>query len=138
MLMPPWVKIVAPLLIAAMIFGMGFKVATWRSSGKVIDAEARATAAEKEAREATTFRDACIEDIEVVRAELVAMTEFRNAADAAYAEAVAQPPAVVTEYRDRWHTITEHVTSEDCTAALGELMDWIAELPAYSEEGHYE
>lgn len=132
---PPWVKLVVPLAVAAILFGLGWKVSSWRSSGKLERATAAQAAAEKEAREAVVFRAACIEDLEKVAADLAAMDLQRAAAEASYQEAIARPPAVVVEYEERWHTIREVVRSEECHVALGELYDWIHTLPAYATAG---
>ena len=51
MIAPPWLKILAPLLIAGLIFGAGYKVATWKWSGVVTKANAERDAAIKEAAE---------------------------------------------------------------------------------------
>jgi hypothetical protein len=135
MLLPPWAQIGIPLLIVALIFGAGFKVASWRCSGKLAKAEATADAATKAAAEATAFRAACITDLKNIGADLLAMDERRAAAEVLYQEAVARPPEVVIEYEERWHTIRETVQSEECHVALGELYDWLHTLPAYAAAG---
>lgn len=137
MLIPPWVRIAIPILVAAILFGAGWKVCAWRSSGKIEKATAEKLAAQKEAREATTFRDACIEDVKQIGLDLAAMDEARTKAEGLYAEAIARPPEVVIEYEDRWHDAREVIVSEDCTTGLGELFDYIHLLPAYrAEVGH--
>ena len=135
MLYPPWLKLVVPILAAAILFGAGWKVCAWRSSGAIEKATAAQAKAETEAREAKVFRAACIEDVKNIKADLLLMDEEQAAAEVRYAEAIARPPEVEIEYEDRWHTIREVVRSEECHVALGELYDWIHDLPAYAGGG---
>ena len=134
-LIPIWAQAAIVAVILAVTFGAGWKVASWRASGKMEKATAAQAKAEKEAREAVVFRAACIEDVKNIKAELVEMVEARAAAELEYAKAVARPPDIVVEYQDRWHTIRDVIVSEDCTAGLGELFDWIHTLPAYAAAG---
>lgn len=134
MMFPLWARVVVPVLILAAAFAAGWKVAAWRYSGQVAKAKAEATAAVEDRDEAIAFRKGCIEDLATIRERAQANEAAMREAEARYAEAVARPPRVVVEYRDRWHTVTDTVVSEDCAAGLGELFDWIHTLPAYREE----
>ena len=138
MLYPPWLKLAVPILVAAILFGAGWKVSAWRSSGKVEKATAAKEKAETEARTATTFRNACVKDVARIKADLILMSDARDVAAARYEEAVARPPEVVVRYEERWHTIRDEVVSEECHVALGELYSWIHTLPAYAEEVPHE
>ena len=135
MLYPPWLKLVVPIVIAAILFGAGWKVCAWKLSGKIEKATAAKEKAQTEAREAIAFRAACIKDVARIRQDLRLMDEARAAADALYTEAIARPPRVVVEYEDRWHEAREVIVSEDCETGLGELFDFIHSLPAYANGG---
>lgn len=134
-LIPIWAQAAIVAVILSVTFGAGWKVASWRASGKMEKATAAQAKAEKEARAAVVFRAACIEDVKNIKAELLALDDTLTEANRLYAEAVERPPDVVVEYQDRWHTIRDVVVSEDCTKGLGELFDWIHTLPAYAAAG---
>jgi len=128
--MNPYIlKGIIGLVIVAVIFGVGFQVATWKWSGKVEKAVAAREAAEKESRTDKVLADACIKDMAEVKLELEAKAEAMEEANRLYEEAVNAPPEVVVRYRDRVRTVTEVIQSEDCQQGVAELFTFLHSLP---------
>jgi hypothetical protein len=129
LLIPPWAKIAAPLLIVVAVFFCGWTVNGWRLSGKMEKKEAqRAEAVEaRQAAEAleAVWRSKIIKIQEDLRAKEVAYDKL----EAIYLEEVQKDPEIVVEYRDRVRTVTETIVSEDCKQGLVELVRFIQDLP---------
>jgi hypothetical protein len=119
MLLPMWARVAIPLAVAAVIFGLGWKVATWRMEGKVARAEDAQRFAEDELARERAAGTACRDDLTAVKLDLERRASDLAAAELAYQEAVAQPPRVVVRWRDRVETI--HVKSPECEAGVREL-----------------
>lgn len=126
---PYMLKGIIGLVIAGMIFGAGFQIATWKWSGKVEKAVAEKEAAEKDSRTDKALADACIKDIAEVKLELETKAEAMEEANRLYEEAVSAPPEVVVRYRDRVRTVTEVIQSEDCQQGVAELFTFLHSLP---------
>jgi len=128
-LIPIWAQAAIVAIVVAVVFGSGFKVATWKWSGKVEKAVAAKEAAEKEAREKVALEAKWRQDLKDVRAELKTMEEEGAERDRLYQEAVNRPPDVVVEYRDVVRTVTETIQSEDCHEGVFELFTFLQTLP---------
>lgn len=124
-----WVKIVAPLVALVVAFGAGYKVATWKWSGRVEKAVAAQEAAEKDRDKAEALEAQWRQDIKDVNQRLADLQVARDTLQAAYDEAVSRPPEVVIRYRDRIREIPQVIVSEDCTNGLGELFTFLDTLP---------
>lgn len=129
MIFPIWVKLVVPIVILAVVFGAGYKVATWKWSGIVADAKAKQAAAEEDAAERIALEESWRADIQNLREQLRGMITERDQALTRYHEAVNTPPEVVVRYRDRWHTVENTVVSEDCVEGVGQLFSYLQSLP---------
>jgi len=126
---PYLMKVIAGIVFVAVVFGAGYKVATWRWSGKVEKAVAARVAAEKEAAEKSALEAKWRQDIKDIRKELTDMAIARDAAQARYDDAVSRPPEIVIEYRDRWRDIPTTIVSNDCRDGVAELFAFIHSLP---------
>lgn len=120
--MIPWARILGPLIGVVVVFLVGFQVATWRANGKIEKLEGQKT-------QVTRERDQALLDVASIKLRLNEMSEKRDEADRKYLEAVNKPPQIVTEYRDRWKTVTETIVSEDCQSGVAELFEFIHDLP---------
>jgi hypothetical protein len=120
--MIPWTRILGPVIGIAVIFLIGFQVATWRANGKIEKLKGERSQLIRE-------RDQALLDVAAVKARLEDMRKQRNDADKRYLDAVNKPPEIVTEYRDRWKTVTETIVSEDCQTGVAELFEFIHDLP---------
>ena len=129
MIYPPWLKILVPALMAALLFGAGYKVASWKWSGKVEKAVAAKEAAIKERDAAQALETQWRQDIKDIQADLTAKQEAYSALEEQYLEATSRPPEVVVEIREVVKTVTETIVSEDCVDGVGELFTFLASLP---------
>lgn len=126
---PLMIKGLVYLVIFGIVFGAGFQVATWKWSGKVEKEVAARETAEKEAREKSAFEAQWRKDVKDVNEKLTDLKTQWVEAQRLYDEATSAPPEIVIRYRDRWRTVTETITSEDCVTGVGELFTFIQELP---------
>jgi len=128
-MIPPQFKLAGAALVVVVLFLSGFMVSNWRTSGKMEAAKAAKEKAQLERDEAVAFRDTCIGDLAAINEKLRQMEASRDEAERLYQEAVSRPPQIVTEYRDRWHTVTETIVSTECRAGVAELFSFIHDLP---------
>lgn len=129
MIYPPWVKLLVPVAIAIVIFFAGFKVSSWKWSGRVEKAVAAQEKAEKEARERVALEEQWRRDIRALKAEMEESARKQSELQAAYEAAVNAPPEVVVEYRDRWHSVPATIVSHDCLEGVSQLFTFIQDLP---------
>lgn len=134
-LIPLWAQAAIVAVIVGVIFGAGWKVASWRASGKVATAEAERDAAVLERDEKRAFAEGCRIDLQKVDSDLLDLRRKFEIKNAEYREAVARPPEVVVRYRDRWHDAPDVIVSEDCSTAVGQLFEYLHTLPAYGGGG---
>ena len=128
-ILPIWAQAAIAAAVIAVIFGAGFQTSTWKWSGRVEKAVAAQAKAEKEAREKVALEAQWRADVKVIREEMEQFAVAHAALQRAYDEAVNQPPDVVIEYRDRWHTVTETIVSHDCLEGVTQLFTFIQNLP---------
>jgi len=126
---PPWARIAVPLLIAAAIFGAGYKVSSWHWSGKYEKAAASERMAISERDVAVARELQWRSDIKTIEEKMKLDAIAQESLQAAYEAAIARPPKVVVEYRDRWHTASETIVSHDCAEGVGELFTFLQSLP---------
>lgn len=131
---PPWVRIAGPIILAILIFGAGWQVASWRASGKIEKLQGEVTASELSAATAGAERDTCLGDIVAVNKKLDTMAESRDLLEIQYQEMVSRPPETVTRWRTKWKEVPSVVTSADCDEGLRQLVGFIKDLP---ERGTY-
>lgn len=124
-LIPIWAQAVIVGVLVALIFGAGWKVASWRASGKVATAEAERDAAVLERDEKRAFAKGCREDIAAIQLTILDMTAAAAQREIDYLEAVSKPPEVVVRYRDRWHDAPDVIVSQDCPEAVGQLFEYL-------------
>lgn len=129
LIIPPWAKIAVPIAIVIVIFFTGWKVHSWKVSGKMEKLKAENEEFEKEASKNRALELQWRQKLMGVTAELKAKEHAYDLLEEEYLEAVNRTPEVVIEYRDRVRTVTETIVSEDCVGGLGELFDFIADLP---------
>lgn len=128
-LIPIWGQALIVAVIVSVIFGAGWKVASWRASGTVATAEAERDAAVLERDEKRAFAEGCREDLAAIAEQMTKDDEANAARQRLYEEAIARPPEVVVRYRDRWHDAPTTIVSEDCPVAVGQLVAYIQSLP---------
>jgi hypothetical protein len=129
MIMPPWVRIAVPIGILVIAFFAGFRVASWRDSGKIEKAIAERDAAVLAASEAMALEKQWREDVRKTTKRLTDMKAERDKALADYFEESNKPPEVVIEYRDRVRTVREVIQAEECVDGVGELFTYLHSLP---------
>jgi hypothetical protein len=130
-LLPVWAQALIVLIGVSLIFGAGFKVASWRASGELATAEAERDAAILERDEKREFARVCAEDLAAEKLKLTNMDRAMAELNRIYEEAVNQPPERVVIYRDRWHDAPDVITSADCPEAVGQLVEYLQTLPAF-------
>jgi hypothetical protein len=128
-LLPIWAQAAIAAAVVVILVGSGYKVATWKWSGKVEKAVAAKEAAILERDAAVATEAVWREDVRKLQLKAEEDERKRVALQRAYDEAVNQPPEVVIEYRDRWHTVTETIVSHDCVEGVGQLFTFIESLP---------
>lgn len=128
-LLPIWAQAAIAAAVVAIIFGSGYKVATWKWSGKVEKAVAAKEAAILERDAAVATEAVWREDVRKLQLKAEEDERKRAALQRAYDEAVNQPPEVVVEYRDRWHNVPTTIVSHDCVEGVGQLFTFIESLP---------
>jgi len=129
-LLPIWAQAAIGLVIVAVIFGAGWKTASWKASGKIATLTAERDAAILERDEKRAFAVACIADVATISKSLTDLQDGRDLLQTAYDEATSRPPEVVIRYRDRWRDAENVIVSEDCPTAVGELIGFLHTLPA--------
>jgi len=128
-LIPIWAQAAIAAVVIAIIFGSGYKVATWKWSGKVEKAVAAKDAAIAERDTAVALEAQWRLDIKTLKDQMETDALERSRLQAAYDEAVSKPPEIVIRYRDRWRDIPTTIVSEDCNKGVGELFTFLASLP---------
>lgn len=126
---PYLIKALAALGILGVAFGVGWTVRGWKDSGTIRKLEGQVAHWKSEAGIEKEAALSCESDLAAVKEDLEVKREALRAAQDAYREAVARPPEVVVEYRDRIHTVRETIQSTDCAEAVGELVAYIGTLP---------
>jgi len=134
-LIPIWGQAIIVAVIFGLIFGAGWKVASWKASGEVATAEAERDAAVLERDEKRAFAEGCRKDIAAIQLTILTMTTEAAQREIDYLEAVNKPPEVVVRYRDRWHDAPDVIVSENCPEAVGQLFEYLHSLPV-TEDGH--
>ena len=124
-LIPLWAQAAIVAAVLAFVFGAGWKVASWKASGRYEKQAGRLAAAEALAAAGAQ----CEADLVVVQLDLTAKRVALLESEEAYAEAVARPPEIVVRYRDRVHTVREIIESEECHQAVGQLIAFVHSLP---------
>jgi len=133
--LPIQAQVAIGLVVVLIIFGAGWKIASWKSSEKIATLTGERDAAILERDEKRAFADACAVDLASINADLIAMNVQREMLQAAYDDAIRKTPEVVIRYRDRWHSAENEITSEDCPTAVGELVTFLQTLPGLQPEG---
>lgn len=128
-LIPIWGQALIVAVIVGLIFGAGWKVASWKASGRVATAEAERDAAVLERDEKRAFAEGCREDLRLINETLTADAEANANRQRLYEEAINRPPEIVVRYRDRWHDAPTAIVSEDCPTAVGQLVEYLHSLP---------
>jgi hypothetical protein len=128
-LIPIWGQALIVAVIVAVIFGAGWKVATWKWSGRVAIAEGERDAAVLERDEKRAFAASCREDIRLINLEMDTKKTEQEELQRLYDEATARPPEIVVRYRDRWHDAPTAIVSENCPEAVGQLIEYLHSLP---------
>lgn len=128
-LIPPWVQMIGVVIIIGLIFGAGWKVASWKASGKIATMKGERDAAILERDEKREFAKACREDLRLINEQMTKDAEAEAERQRLYEEAINRPPEIVIRYRDRWHDAPDVIVSENCPQAVGQLFEYLHSLP---------
>ena len=128
-LIPIWAQAAIVAVIVAVIFGAGWKVASWKASGKVATAQAERDAAVLERDEKRAFAEGCRDDLRAINEQMTKDAEADVERQRLYEEAINRPPERVVIYRDRWHDAPDVIVSQNCPEAVGQLVEYLHSLP---------
>jgi len=128
-LIPMWAQAAIVAVIVAVIFGAGWKTASWKASGEIESLTGERDAAVLERDEKRAFAEGCRKDIAAIQLTVAKMVTDTLIREKEYLEAVSKPPEIVVRYRDRWHDAPDVIVSENCPEAVGQLFEYLHSLP---------